>query len=768
MEHAVWKIVIAIILVCTAQTSAFAEGPNAWLNVNYSDTRQYEDGKKTESSSSFFQNYYIRLERPVTPLIYYQLYLRTTLNDSHTTDETGNRTSDYLRAVEPSFDLFLHNPLYRLDVGTRRLEQWSAAHLSNESRRTTEFYYSRFNLQPYELPALSLQADYQKDYDHLPQRMTDSTDMRYSASSWYDLNYRAIRLSYNITYMMDEIRTPVSSTTKSINNSLNALYSLAFNKSFLENRVNISAGYQGNYGRNKSQLFASAGSEILIQRQPREGLYAVGSQTQPSADALTPAGALIDLKKDVPAAVPGTINIGQNGSKYQNIGIHLVSNTSVDKIYVYVNKDVRNDTNLKGTMTGLEVYHSEFNTTGTWKKVDIRPVEAEVVDPVNNIYRYVITFTTSQKDFYFKFVNLDSASLNDVFVTEIEAYGTDTASETGKVTDTTTFLSQGINLYTNFRPTRTLTMSLNYFLNRADQNPESVVGSTGGAFSSLFSNPKVEKDKSLMINITRSYGGNINWQVHRLLTTIARFQRNESLDNKDESNLKSNTYALSLTSAPLKTLDATLSLIRTYSYSFNEKQSINDLYMLTIGSRLHRDVNMITDIGYTRTRTYALEEQPSDTAASGEGSRSTVKYIRGTLDAHLTNKLSANLTYGISNTSGSTSSHSKDGNLILTYRPGRFFSISGTLKVTDTDGDTDSLEGILIDWLFLPAVRINANYQHSIMESGSGTTNIFSGYLLWYITRFMELQLNYNYTRENEEIKREIYNFGGNVTCRFW
>ncbi len=153
MEHAAGKIVIAIILVCTVQTSAFAEGPNAWLNVNYSDTRQYEDGKKTESSSSFFQNYYIRLERPVTPLLYYQLYLRTTLNDSHTTDEAGKRTSDYLRAVEPSFDLFLHNPLYRLDIGTRRLEQWSAAHLSNESRRTTEFYYSRFNLQPYALPA---------------------------------------------------------------------------------------------------------------------------------------------------------------------------------------------------------------------------------------------------------------------------------------------------------------------------------------------------------------------------------------------------------------------------------------------------------------------------------------------------------------------------------------------------------------------------------------------------------------------------------------
>jgi hypothetical protein len=768
MEHAAGKIIIAITLVCMVQASALAEGPNAWLNVNYSDTRQYEDGKKTESSGSFFQNYYIRIEKPLTPLIYYQLYLRTTLNDSHNTDEKGERTSDYLRAVEPAFDLFLHNPLYRLDVGARRLEQWSTAHLSNKGRRTTEFYYSRFNLQPYELPALSLQADYQKDYDHLPQRMTDSTDMRYSASSWYDLNYRAIRMSYNITYMRDEIKTPVSSTTKSITDSLNALYGLAFNKSFMENRFNVSAGYQGNYGRNKNRLFAAPGSEILVQRPLREGLYAAGTQIQPSADTLSSAGSLIDLKNNTPATVPGSINLGGNGARYQNMGVHLVSNSPVDTIYIYVNKDIRGDTNLYGTTTNLEVYHGEFNSAGNWKKSDIRPVKIEVVDPANNIYRYVITLTTPQKDFYFKVVNLETASMNDVIVTEIEAYGTEHVSETGRVTDTTTFLSHGINLYTNVRPARSLTLSLNYFLNRSDQNPESVINSTGGAFSSLFRNPTIEKDKSLTINITRSYGGNINWYVHRLLTTIARFQRNEAVDNREESNPTSNTYALSLTSAPMKTLDATLSLVRTYSYSFSEKQSINDLYMLTVGSRLHRDVNMITDIGYTRTKTYALGSPQSGGPATGDGSTSNIRYIRGTLDAHLTNRLAANLTYGISKTSGSASSNSKDGNLILTYRPGRFFSISGTLKITDTDGDTDSLEGILIDWLFLPAVRINANYQHSIMESGSRTTNIFSGYLLWYITRFMELQLNYNYTRENGEIRKEIYNFGGNVTCRFW
>jgi len=770
MERAVRNIVVGLIVLCLAITSAFAEGPSAWLNINYTDAKQYEDGKKTESSDNLFQNYYFRLDKPLTPLLSYQFYLRTTLNNSHAVDPAGNRTNSYLRAAEPSIDFFLHNPLYKFDIGTRYLEQWSTAKLSDKSRRTTEYYYSRLNIQPYSFPSLSFQADLRKDYDHLSQRKIDTTNIRYSGSSWYDLNYKAIRLSYNVTYDRDEMKTPVSTTTKRINNNFNASYSLGFNKSFIGNNFNLSAGYQGNYGRNKNEQFAPAGSEINTKRTLREGLYAAGSQTEHYADSLGPANSLIDMNYNTPAAATsGTINIGVNGVKYHNMGIHSASNDmAVNKIYIYVNKDVRNDTNLKGTMTDLEVYRSDFNTTGTWTKIDIQPAEVEVYDALNNIYRYIIKFSTSQTASYFKIVNLATASINDVFVTELEAYGTDIVSKTGKQTDVATFLSQGINLTTSIKPVRTVVLSMNYFLNRADQGPDSIIGSTGGAFANIFRDPKIEKDKDVIVNLTRSYGGNINWQTHRLLTTMLRYQRNESLDNMDKTNIKSNTYSLSFSSSPLKTLDAVLSMIRTYSFSFDEKQSINNLYMLTLGSKLHRDVNMITDIGYTQTRTYALEDQPSAASATGEGPHSNVRYIRGALDAHLTERLSANLNYGLSNTSGSTSFRSKDGSFILTYRPGRFFSISGTLRVSDTDGNMDSTEGLLLDWLYLPTVRINANYQHSVIESDTTrTADILSGYFIWYITKFLELQFNYNYTRENEDI-REIFNLGGNITCRFW
>ena len=761
-----WLIIVVILAIFN--TSAFAEGPSAWLNLNYSDTKQYEDGKKTESSDCLFQNYYFRFEKPLTPLLSYQFYLRTT-NNSHAVDPAGKRTNSYLRAAEPSIDFFLHNPLYKFDIGTRYLEQWSTAKLSDEGRKTTEYYYSRLNIQPYLFPALSFQADLQKDYDHLLQRKTDTTNMRYSGSSWYDMSYKAMRVSYNITYNHDEMKTPVSMPAKSISNNFNASYSLGFNKSFSGNKFNLSAGYHGNYGRNKNLQFASAGSEIDTRRILLEGLYAAGSQTEHYVDALAPANSLKDMNLNTPAAVPlGTINIGGNGVKFHNMGIHLANDMAVNKISIYVNKDVRNDTVLNRTMTGLEVYRSDSNTAGNWTKIDIQAVEVKVIDALNNIYCYIIRFSTSHTAAYLKVVNLEIASINDVFVTELEAYGTDIVSKTGKLTDVATFLSHGISLTTSIKPLRTVVLSMNYFLNRSDQSPESIIASTGGAFANIFSDPKIEKDNKLIINLTRSYGGNINWQTYRLLTTMLRYQRNESLDNMDKTNMKSNTYSLSFSSSPLKTLDAVLSLIRTYSFSFNEKQSINNLYMLTIGSKLHRDVNMTTDIGYTQTRTYALEDRSSATSATVEGSHSNVRYIRGALDAHLTERLSANLNYGLSNTSGSAFSRLKDGSLILTYRPGRFFSVSGTLKISDADGNTDTLEGVLIDWLFLPTVRINTNYQHGFSETDSRTVNIFSGYLIWYITKFLEFQFNYNYNRETEDIRKEIYSLGGNITCRFW
>lgn len=757
-------------MVLYAQT-AYAEGPSAWLNMNYTNLKGYEDDQKVSESDSLNQNYYFRFEKSVTPLLSYHLNLRTTLTNTYITDSGGETTADYLRAVEPGLDLFFRHPVYGIELGARRLEQWDTANLQNDSRRTTEFYYSRFTVRPYELPNLSVQLDRQRDYDHLSPGGTDSTDTKFTGTSWHDLTYRALKFSYNVSYKWNENETPLKTVYKTVNNNLNCMYNIGYNKSLLNNRISLTAGYQGNYTRNKTESFAQQGGSIEFRRTPVSGQYGLGTQIQPPVDTLVPTPTLTDGNYDSPATTSGgTINIGQNGNRYHNIGVLNESGKPVDALYLYVNKDVRNDVNLENP-ANWRVYKSNTNLPNTWTEVSVQAITITLYDALNHIYRYEMQLSSAQDALYLKAVTMDTATINDVLVTEIEAWGRETFHR-GKNTQITTFFTHGINWSATYRPVTRLSFSLNYYLNRNDQEPESVLGSIGGAFANIISKLDSEKEAGLKSNVTRTYGASATWLTTNFLTTTARFQRNEGFDNRAEDDpnkidIKSDSYSLTFSSSPLPTLDTNLSLIRTYSYSFDQKQSISDLLLLTIGSRLHRDVNMITDVGYTNAKTYPAYHL-SNPASSPEKTQNTTWYLRGTLDARLTLKLTANLSYGLSFLSGDTSGHSHDGAFIITYRPGKFISLSGNFRINDTEGEQTISEGAFVDWLVVPAVRMNLRYEHRYEKAASANTHTIGGYVLWYMTRFIDAQLTYNYTLSEDEKKTETYTLGGNLTCRFW
>ncbi len=722
-------------------SSSFAEGPSGWLNIDYSNTKQFKDGKKTESYNNLFQNYYLRFDKSITPVFSYQLYLRTTLTNSHR-DSEGTTTTIYQRAVEPALDISLRNAMYGLNAGYRRMEQWSTAHLRNESRITTEFFYSRFDITPYELPSLSLQFDRQGNYDHLSTSKTDNTTTRYSGSSWYALTYKDLRFLYNLTYTRNINETPVGITSKTINDSLNGSYNLGYNKSFWNGRVNVSAGYQGNYSRNKSEQFVTQAGSVFFERMRFDGLYF----NDPTPDDAT------DLNSQ-PLLKNGNYNTDITGitlnTLHQNIGVY-VEFKPVNTLYIYYKNN-----GLAAPIT-WRVYRRN-NNIENWSRISDITV-SPTYDYIKNVYRYEIVFPATTA-YYIKAVNWSTVPQvggSDVEVTEIEAYENVVVPQTGKLTDLTTFFSQGLNLNANLRATDRLNFSLNYFINRADQNPESIVASIGGIFANILTKSTTDKEERLRSNVTRTYGASSTWMAHRLLTTTLRLQRNEAFDNKDETDISSNTYSLVFSSSPLPTLDTNLSVIRSESYSFDKKQSINNLYLLSIGSRLYRNVNMITDIGYTQSRSYTTDI------------KSSTRSITGALDAPLTTKLYGSLTYGFSWSSSDDSSFSsKDGSVILTYRPGRFINLSGSFRISAADGSRTTSEGFLVDWLPLPAIRLNLNYQHSASKPES-TVDSLSGYGIWYITKFIDLRLTYSYTRDTNENKSETYTYGGNLTCRFW
>jgi len=234
-----------------------------------------------------------------------------------------------------------------------------------------------------------------------------------------------------------------------------------------------------------------------------------------------------------------------------------------------------------------------------------------------------------------------------------------------------------------------------------------------------------------------------------------RMQRTENFDDLKINDFSSNSYNLSFSSAPLPTLDATLSLLRNDTYQFDNKENETNSVLLSIGSRLHRDVNMVTDAAYTKS-----ESLSADTT-----SRSYL--LDGSIDANITRKLSGSINYGLLNTTGDSSGSSKNALLIFNYRPGRFINLSSNFRVLDSDGIVTTSEGFLADWIPLPALRVNVNYVHSDSDASPSRSDSFSGYLVWYIAKAADLRFSYNYTERVDSIRTNSYSYNTYLNCRF-
>jgi hypothetical protein len=768
--HAFCSLLLALSSMLFCCSSAVAEALSLSGNLNYISTEQTEDGEKL-TQSSFFRNLYFTFEKPITPLISYQLSLRTNWSDFRLDDHEDGITKTYQRALEPAIDLFFRNPIYDFSTGYRRLEQWTTANLQNEGRQTTEFIYGRLNITPYELPALSLQFNRQKEFNYLSSMTLDRTDTRYTATSWYQYLYKGLTLSYNFTYAYDINESPTDTIEKTKNSNFNGLYNINYFKTLWNGKTDISASYQGNYIHDTTQFFSAQTGNVPVKRTPFGGFYAPGSAPPPDTNifdiVLNSQPALVDNN-----FITGISTINLATTKYHNIGILVSTAQSVDRIFVYVNigvrsEDLRNDPNLTKP-DNWRVYWSNVNAVGTWQRIIIQPGSVSVTrsdrsDPLNNIFLYEIVFPSPQKASFFKVINLETVDvpgITNVLATEIEAYGTQFFSQ-GKFTETNDFFNQGINLIVNVRPTPKLNFSLNYFLNRSDQNLVSIWNSIAGVFSNLVSDSISDEDK-LRSNILRTYAATATWYTYRLLTTTLRLQRNEAFDNMNETDFSSNTYTLSFNSPILPTLDTNLSFIRNDNYNFGEKESTNNSVLLSILAKLYKEVNMVTDVVYTRSKLYETDTLSNTTS------------IRGSINATLTQKLYSSLAYGLSwiseENDSSTSSQTAEGQAIVTYRPGRFINVTGNLMVQSMDEGTTTSEGILVDWLPVPALRLNLNYMHSDSdaESEPSARDLVSAYFIWYITKFLDLQVTYSYTHEKRDTELKNYTLGANLNWRVW
>lgn len=747
-------------------SSAFAF--NGRANLLYSRGESFEEGKKISTTDRFSQNYFVGFGSAITPLIRYRLSLNANLFNQ-SIDSQGVTRETFRRSLGSGLDVTLDNPFFRLTSGYVHRENWDTASLKNESRTTNEFYYSRLDIVTRDFPSLFLEYDRSNTYDHLPVKETDTTTTKYSGSSSYSYRYGGFSALYSLNYTRTETETPISLTRETTIDSYSGTYDLKYAGFFWGRVIDVIAEYRGSLGREETTFKVAETGEVLFRRIPRVGLHARDIFV-PDVLELQEEPDLTNMDYETPI---NDINIGTE--EFHNIGIELDTleeTSTVDRLFIYV--FVPPGTVLKDppALTDWSAFKSETNPPepfgAEWEEVAIQqvilhpPEDVQGINPdVDNpdVYLYEIVFSAPQQNVrFYKVLNelpVSLTGLQDVFVTEIEAQGLEVVTA-GESTDITEFFSQGIDFRLGVRPWERLRIVLNYSITRTDSNPTSFLESVEGIYKNIYSKDLDQGDEDMRVSVRRSYGSSIIWRTFDLLTTTLRASRNEFFDNQDVTDSSSNTYLISFGSNPLPTLDAHLSAIRSESFNFGERQSTSHSLLLTLGTRLYREVNMTTDTGYSKTKNHQTDVT------------TTSEFIRGTIDARITRELFTHLTYGLNWTSsGETSTSARDGSVIVSYRPGRLISFSGNFRIRDTEDETTTTEGISASWLPVPVMRVVGSYQHRNVSPGPDTTDSVGTSVRWDVTKFIDVRVSLNYSRNVREVETESRNVSVNLNGRF-
>jgi hypothetical protein len=746
MRNISCKTLILIIVFFFNWSFAFGEGLAGRLSSRKNISESFKEGEKQSSSESLSNNLNFKFSKPITQMILYSINFSASWKDSESTNAAGMTTNTYGRSVSPSISFSLGNRMYNLSVGYDRGDSWSTANLSEESRQSEEFYYSRFGLHTEYLPSLNMRASRK-----VPDTKLELTEDHYSIGSSYDLPSDDIDIRYSVNFSRSELKDPSSLLERRVGDNFRSGYSIGYNNGLFGDIVNYSIGYKGNFSRNKSRQFATQSGSVLFERAPTGGLFALGSPGNENVDVLSSKSFLVDEDLELPN-VSDDEQIDLGNDQFNNIGIWVSPDETVDRLFIYVNKDVTTDAALTNA-ANWKIYKSDFNQAGTWVEHSIAGVTPRVVSTIDNIYRYEITFLSEQTASFFKAVNMVTSDVFDLTVTEIEAHGTDIIPDTNVRERVTRSFAQGLNFSASGRPLSKITVSFNYSLDRRDSNPISVPDSFVGIITNIYSDEITGEKQSFNSDVTRNYGISAFWAAHELITARIGFSENDNFDDKKSTDIRSSTYSFSLVSSPLPTLSTNLILTRSEDYVFDEKRSVSHSMFMNVGSNLYKGINMVSDFGFTQSEDLF------------DGTESSTRFLAGVISARITRKLSGSLGFNINWSDGVT--RSKGSHMRFNYRPAGKINLSGDFSISSAEDNVSISEGISISWIPLRALRFSMNMRRKESDPGPVIEDRISTYSTWNVTEFADIRFAYNYTRKKQTIKTEGHGFSTNFDCRF-
>ncbi len=677
-------------------------------DLTYRST-ETKTGEEEESAWSFTQNYNLQVNKDFNPKVNFAANLGININETNDTKTT---------LLTPDIRLNLRNEYFNADTGYRITEKGLdvLTMISDEDRFTTESWNVNFSTRSEKYPKVQLRYNEDLNYDHLAVRETDSKTTNFFGTA--DYTYRFLNFNY-------EYRNNVSDdyVTEAITETDTHYGRVDFRKSFWKNRISTSGSYSITNTKTETK---TGGQEVKVAEEntANDGLYV--QDTTPDLSTMVSTPLLVDDGKTASAG----INIGGFGNTYQNIGLDLNSPEDVELIYLYTT----GGSSDKDLFTWAIYYTSDINSTWT-----------EILSPINKEYdtikeRFEISFTATTAR-YFKIVNTANDNVNNLYVTEIEAYSYKTyaaftTTETEQITQTT-------QANIRYKPMDWLSFTYDFTQDERETKPD-----------------QEESEK------TKRYAHSMNCRVerelHKYITAWAQYGRRMEYDSEAEAEDKiTDTYLLHFLFSPLTTLNTDLSLNHTVSKEDGETESKSSSALLQISAKLREGADLNVDANITRSENLVSQ------------SETTTKSISSDLRLELTRMLTAEIEYDTNWTEtqkpepdGDTTGRTSNARIIFYWRPSHDFYFRGSYDIDrdENSGEETTQQQYNMNWLMTEKMQLDMGYTLNRNNSVSST---YAANLSWNLSRVFTLRFNYDWSRQKEEMTETTQTFTTNLSARF-
>ncbi len=516
-----------------------------------------------------------------------------------------------------------------------------------------------------------------------------------------DWDLEPVKLYYNL-YNEDRKDNAEQSDTKSTDHFVRADYS----QTFWDERFHVGA----------SQQFSQTTTRFYAKTQPGEEVTVVIRLSETLADEDdSPSEGALQIVSGLNDGDLRTTALTIKPEHVQNLGIRTNFQT-VNKIYLYTDPE-DNLGSVDAAAVQWDVYTSADGIS--WKREAVNiPF---VYDTIDNRFELDIG---GLNDMYIKLVVTAWPSGKDINITEVEALRSFIATG-NRISETQRFSQYLTSINLGLEPTANTSFKYSFILEKDDTT-------AGNDVNRL------------------SQTGSFNWEINKYFMPTFSVS-DTATSNSDAPDTDSRSYAVTIISAPLSSLDISLGITRNENYEDGERLSTSHNVNLFTSAILFPDLISNLEINYTNNR----NEQGGETTNNYGARWIITARLRRSLILDLTNEY--NMIRGKEDEDGGKST------VNINWRPSDLLSILA--NASQGFGKQSHQHAFLVN-TNISVVRtrktqviLGFNYNKT-----KETIKTYSINWSWDISHYFTLQTNANYQQTEEGQKWNILTY---LSARF-